>query len=263
MELAVYGAVIANEPDASETTWGQLAEMDDTDHAQPRVYDSDFDETAREVPTDVAGLSSVVHELRNKLLYTQYNAEALMQILSETNQDGSLSEAVCKCRACFLSKRFCNGTTLEDLHTWPFHWTDPPRPCIVKCCLLDKCAQLGITFSEEDEDAPDKDQDHDLDTPDAHLLIVTDDGMWSIWYEDLFPIDKEEFAHHPALGLVKALFEACANSQKFFRHSDGTNYVNLTDPQGCHAEARVEIDGELVVPDTDSDDDETETDSIE
>ena len=188
------------------------------------AYNSDYDDEIRPMPSDPGELAMTVQILRDKIMYDRYGPAALNRLLQQTNCPLH-GIAVCRCHACYRGKRFDpNAQEPDDLALWRFQWTTPPPPCILKRCLIDQCERLALKCREFNEDLPNQGDPEDAEE-DAHLLLVTEDGQWDVWYADRFPHGKPGFQHHVYLPDVKALFAACGKPAEFFRHSDGTDYM--------------------------------------
>lgn len=214
------------------------------------AYDSDYDDEPRPMPSSPEALAAAVQVLRDKACYARYGPAALNRILQNTNS--MLGGTVCKCRACFRSKRF------DPDYMQPEDLALPPSPCILKLCLIDQCARLGLTCNEFNEDLSDRAEPEDAED-DAHLLLVTEDGQWDVWYADRFPHSPEGFQRHEALPSVKALFAACHNPAQFFRHSDGTDYMALAAARDSVPAPPRATHGDMIILHDSSDEDDSQS----
>jgi hypothetical protein len=203
-------------------------EDDDDDEDYPSdsdgvdAYNTDFDKEP--MPTTVEGLTQRVHDLEDRLVFLNYGSARLTEKLIEANCGCGTNRPVCMCQGCFLAKRFWTHSSIEDMNRWPFHWTDPPQPCILKRCFIDTCARLGLTCTEIDEDeyteiGPIVDAEKN-----THMLLVTDEGAWEVWYGGLIPMYRKGFARHEMRDKLQDLFDAIDTASLFFQHSDGTDY---------------------------------------
>jgi hypothetical protein len=187
------------------------------------AYDNDFDKEP--MPTTVEGLTQRVHVLEDRLVFLHYGSAALTEKLVEANCGGGTNRPVCMCQGCFLAKRFAGHTSIEDMNRWPFHWTGPPQPCILKRCFIDTCARLGLTCMEIDEDDESAEIGPIVEAEkNTHILLVTDEGAWDVWYGDLIPMNRKGIARHEMRDKLRDLFAAIEITSRFFQHSDGTDY---------------------------------------